>query len=699
MKRSESVFMKAANKIEQSCAFGAIRQGLIMLIPLLVAGYGALMIVNLPIPAYQDFITHLWDGRIVEMLQCIHKGVNNFFAVILAVTTSVSYSVLKSQKRGEFASIGDSVILAIITLAALAGYAGIQYDSFSISSFGNMNTLTALFVSLISGQLYFATKNCKLFKIERQGTDTDSVYLDALKGIYPAIVILGFFAIFRQFLHLAFHADGLQELLEQVLNHAVSSIDSNFGDGFAVILVTHLLWFFGIHGHNVLDVVIKQNFEDITVGIFSKTFQDVFVLLGGTGATLCLVIAILLFARKKSVRNIALMAAPSNVFNICEIVLFGVPVILNPIFLIPFLLIPLLNYIISYIAFYAGLVPRVIHTVEWTTPVILSGYRATGSWAGSILQIICVVCGVFIYRPFIRLYEEQSDQRLIQNVKNLVDELKREEECNTISPLTKREDELGKTARMLAAELKDAVEKKMLFLMYQPQVDSSGKCVGAEALIRWNHPTVGYIYPPLIIQLAKEKHFLHQIEEQIFDDAAAAIAELNGNVDPDFELSVNITNDSLQWDGFENCVARSVEKHKIDCHQLCLEITEQDAFSSSNDVVEKLKNLKKKGHRFLIDDFGMGHTSLLYLQTDYFDVVKLDGVLTRDVIENGRKSDIISSIIHLGHSLKYATVAEWVESQDQKDKLQDLGCDLFQGYLYSKPLRLEEFMDWVKEHK
>ena len=104
----------------------------------------------------------------------------------------------------------------------------------------------------------------------------------------------------------------------------------------------------------MLDTVIKQNFSDITAGIFSKTMQDVFVLLGGVGAVLCLVIAILLFAKKKGVRNLAYMAAPSLVFNISEIVLFGVPVILNPILLIPFMLVPMVNYLVTYAAMFFG---------------------------------------------------------------------------------------------------------------------------------------------------------------------------------------------------------------------------------------------------------------------------------------------------------------------------------------------------------
>lgn len=185
----------------------------------------------------------------------------------------------------------------------------------------------------------------------------------------------------------------------------------------------------------------------------------------------------------------------------------------------------------TYVAVYAGIVPHVVAEVEWTTPVFLSGYLATSSIAGSILQAVCLAAGVFIYLPFLRLFEEQKERQMVKNVKELTAELQRQEEENAIMPLTKRRDTLGGTAKVLAEDLKDALRGRKLFFLYQPQMNTEGKCIGAEAL-------------------------------------------------------------------------------------------------------DKMRRLKEKGHKFLIDDFGMGHTSLVYLQTNYFSVVKLDGSLTKDVMEN-----------------------------------------------------------------
>ena len=116
-------------------------------------------------------------------------------------------------------------------------------------------------------------------------------------------------------------------------------------------------------------------------------------------------------------------------------------------------------------------------------------------------------------------------------------------------------------------------------------------------------------------------------------------------------------------------------------------------------MLDKIRRLKEQGHIFLIDDFGMGHTSLLYLQTNHFGVVKLDGSLTKDILQNDRNKNIITAITELGKSLHFKTIAEYVETEEQKNLLLVLGCDGFQGYYYSKPITLEELVPWMEHHK
>ena len=693
----KSRLFKVSDYFDENNAFIAVRQGMIMTIPLLVVGSMALMLKSLPVPAYQEILPKLLDGRLVEIFSFIQSAAFSLLAVAIALATSFCYGKIKV--KDEKADSGDCVIVMLITIASLAGYSGIQYDDFSVTKLGNTNIFAALAIALFTGWFYFKIKEKGFFKIRQRGMEADSLYSDAVSGIMSALLIVGIFAVIRQQLELIFHVESIQELLEIGVNSLFKQIGNGLGIALILLLLIHGMWFVGIHGNNVLGTIMQQNFVVISAGtIYSKTFQDVFVIMGGTGSILCLVIAILLFSKKSGVRNIAKLSLPTVIFNISEIISFGLPVILNPIFFIPYMLVPVVNCVIAYGAISLGLVPHVVRTVEWTSPVFLSGYQATGSIAGSILQAVCLCVGVIIYLPFLRMFEERDGIRLIKNVKELVLELQRQEESKNFTSLTGRSDSIGNVARVLAADLKEAVKNKKLFLLYQPQVDREGKCIGGEAMLRWKHPIAGAIYPPLIIRLAKEENMLRDIEEYLFDESACAISKIGKEIDRKFKISVNITNASLAWEGFESCMADRIEKYHIPPEKLWLEVTEQEALVFSDEIVDKICRIRERGHKFLIDDFGMGHTSLVYLQTNYFEIVKLDGSLTRDVLINNRNNDIIESIVNLGKSLNFQTVAEYVETREQRDKLAELGCDIFQGYLYSKPIELNEFIKWMKEH-
>lgn len=229
--------MRMADRLDSSCALGAIRQGMIMMIPLLVVGYLAAMLINLPIPAYQTFIAKLCGGHVLEILNFVYASVNEFFAVFLAVTTTVSYAIMKRRKQEIYEGTGNIIILVIITLAALVGYFGIQYDDFSIHSLSNMHAFTALFVALISGKIYYTMKSSRFFKVKNQRTNTDGIYIEAIEGIAPAVVIIGFFAFFRILLQVLFGVSGFQELVERFFDYLLKPLQNGLGAGVVIIFL------------------------------------------------------------------------------------------------------------------------------------------------------------------------------------------------------------------------------------------------------------------------------------------------------------------------------------------------------------------------------------------------------------------------------------------------------------------------------
>ena len=444
-----------------------------------------------------------------------------------------------------------------------------------------------------------------------------------------------------------------------------------------------------------MEPIAQSIFSDVAADtVFSKSFFDTYIVMGGCGTTICVLLLLLLFFRKTRLGNLSKIAFFPVVFNLNEVLTFGIPIVLNPVMVIPFISTPVILYCIAYAATASGRIPGLITTVPWSTPILISGYIATGSVRGVLLQLFLVATGMAVYYPFIRLNKRVQEVIAHKRLDTLVEALKRCEQETEPPQFLSRIDSLGMISRVLLDDLKDAIKDDTLFMLYQPQFDADGRCIGAEALLRWNHSLYGWIYPPLIIYLAKEGGVLQQLEEKIIDMVARSISRTAGRYDGDFKISFNITGKSLLWD-IESCIDNALKKYSIPAERMWIEITEQDVISKSDEVVGTLRRLKAKGHTLLIDDFGMGHTSLLYLQSGFFGVVKLDGSLVRNIVHSETNRNIVDSIVALGNKLGIKVIAEFVETQEEVDVLHSLGCCWYQGYLYSKPVSFEQFISYL----
>ena len=286
--------------------------------------------------------------------------------------------------------------------------------------------------------------------------------------------------------------------------------------------------------------------------------------------------------------------------------------------------------------------------------------------------------------PFVKLYDQQKIRQGRDTVRELIDIYQMHEARNSDVTLTGYTGRAGATARQLVNDLKSAIDREELFFLYQPQVNAAGTLFGAEALLRWNHPLFGPIYPPLIIRLAAEADILTSLEKYVFLRVLKDTAGLSG-----ITFSVNVTPLTLRDDRFISFLVRTFPDGLAGGLPLCIEVTEQNRLGSGKHMSERLSRLKENGFRLAIDDFSMGHTSLKYLQEGSFDVVKLDGSLSQRVLDDSRTRDIIASIVYLSRSVGFTVLAEYVETTEQMKALADLGCWAYQGYLYSPPVSLE----------
>ena len=677
-------------KMENNRFLIIVRRGLTMMIPLVLVGGIACALVNLPFVDYSSQFVQQYFGNIINILQYVHQGTFGIFSLAMVIAFSLSYGMEENE------TVDKVAMYIIVALGAYGSQLNIG-DNFDIESIGTKGSFSAIFIALVSCYIYIKIKKSSVFNMRKYTTGMESVCASALAAFIPMIIVVAVVMIFSRGLYYCFGVYNIHELFSKIICGLFDNLNNSFSSGILYTFLLHMLWTLGFHGSHLLEPVAQTTFANATgEAVFSKSFFDTYVVMGGCGTTICVLLLILIFYRKDRMGNLAKISLPTVIFNLNEVLNFGIPIILNPIMFIPFLLTPVVIYTISYMSVAVGLVPQLVTEIPWSTPIIISGYVATGSIKGAILQIVCIVIGMCIYYPFLRLHSKMQKVYATDKIKQLVEELKKKEQENELPRFISRADSLGLISRMLVEDLKDAIQNRKLYFMYQPQVDSNGRCIGAEALLRWNHPSYGMIYPPLIIFLAKEGEILTDLEEYLFDMAAASIRRIEDEYDGDFKISVNITAKSLLWD-VESCIEKNLEKYDISAKRLWIEITEQDVISNSDIVIDKLKRLSEKGHTLLIDDFGMGHTSLIYLQHDFFKVVKLDGSLVKNICNSSTDQKIVSSVVELGRDLDVEVIAEYVETKEQRDKLKEIGCNWYQGYYYSKPVLFDEFLDYTRK--
>jgi diguanylate cyclase (GGDEF)-like protein/PAS domain S-box-containing protein len=240
-------------------------------------------------------------------------------------------------------------------------------------------------------------------------------------------------------------------------------------------------------------------------------------------------------------------------------------------------------------------------------------------------------------------------------------------------------------------DLRKAIKTNKFQLYYQPQVEN-GRLIGAEALVRWKHPKRGLLSPEEFISMAEETGLILPLGDWVLKAACKQIAAWARHKDSaQIVLAVNISARQLLQPDFVNKVLTILNSSGANPENLKLEITESSLLENIEEVIATMTELKSHGLRFSLDDFGTGYSSLSYLKRLPLDQLKIDRLFVRDILADAASGAIARTIISLSHAMGLSVVAEGVETEAQRDYLASLGCPAFQGYLYSKPLPLEEF--------
>jgi diguanylate cyclase (GGDEF)-like protein/PAS domain S-box-containing protein len=249
----------------------------------------------------------------------------------------------------------------------------------------------------------------------------------------------------------------------------------------------------------------------------------------------------------------------------------------------------------------------------------------------------------------------------------------------------------------LEGDLRLAVKTKQFLLYYQPQV-MRGRTIGVEALIRWKHPSRGIVMPDEFIPLAEESRLILPVGDWVLEAACSQIASWAGRKETaHLTISVNISALQFRQPEFVEHVLAALERTGANPESLKLELTESMLVDNFEEVIAKMAELRSHGLRFSLDDFGTGYSSLAYLKRLPLDQLKIDRVFVRDMLVDLTSGAIAQTIISLGRAMDMSVVAEGVETEEQRGFLAGLGCHSYQGYLFSRPLPLQEFQAFIED--
>ncbi len=248
----------------------------------------------------------------------------------------------------------------------------------------------------------------------------------------------------------------------------------------------------------------------------------------------------------------------------------------------------------------------------------------------------------------------------------------------------------------LAADLRTAWRENHLKIEYQPQVDMEGRMTGVEALLRWEHPGRGRVLPGAFIPTAEETSLIIPIGRWVLEHACAQLAQWQQQPGREhLVIAVNVSVRQFRHPDFVDEVMDCVHRAGIRPDRLKLELTESLLADHVDAAVAKMRSLKGMGLRLSVDDFGVGYSSLSYLKSLPIDELKIDRGFVRDILTDGNDAAIAATIIGLGRSLGLEVIAEGVESEAQRAFLEQQGCRRYQGYLFSRPLPLEQLEDFM----
>lgn len=597
-----------------------IKDSLALVIPVLFIGSFSVLFSSFPIAAYQSFLDSFMAGALRNIILTVQVTTVGILAVYITIALNFSYMNRTEAGQGLIYRLGS----LMCCLNGFFIFVGIFTGDRDISLLSGQGVFSAMVAGIVGSALFgyfeslFTTR--KMVFVD----GADSKFNAALHVVLPFLCVSLCFATANYLITVCFQVQSVQHLFMKAVDAIFYRMHRSYSSGLLFTGLASLMWWFGIHGNNVLNQVAEDLFTTIIPGeIVSKSFIDTFVNMGGTGCTIGLLLSLLMFGKRGSSKKLASMALIPGVFNIGELLVFGFPIIYNPPMIIPFIVAPLLCFSNAFLMTKAGFMPMVSTSVEWTTPALMSGFLATGSIKGVMVQFANILISTACYAPFVIMQEKKSLDDFESSMNTLVEVFKKKEEQEEELNLIDMEGTMGRFAKHLAMELERALEgyapgtlkdaalsgkaadsakgitQSPLLIEYREQLDESGERIGAEALLRWEHQRYGVVYSPLVFEIARESGDIYQLETYMIERVVCGIEQLKEQFGERFSVSVDVSASTLYDKRLIPFLRDLADKNRLRSGNVFFNIREEHELVMTGRLKDRMEKIKALGFEFI----------------------------------------------------------------------------------------------------
>ncbi|MBZ2174900.1 PTS sugar transporter subunit IIC [Schnuerera sp. xch1] len=406
----EKGLMPPMIKISEQRHLKAIRDGLIASMPLMIIGSIFLIIAFPPIPALAEVMAPFIENLTLP----VHA---TFEIMGLIAVFAIAYNLGKSYNL-------DGLTSGILSLSSFILVTPRIEEGFQVVYMGSQGLFVAIIIAIVTVEIYRLIVNKNL--IIKMPEGVPEAVGRAFGALIPGLVVVLVFWVIRLSLN-SFFKLSIFDVVERVLQTPLKQLGGSFLGGLIAVLLIQVLWSAGIHGISVVASVMapiwyalaEENAAakaagEVLPNVMGQQMMAIWIAVGGSGMVLALAILFVWKAKSKHVKSLGKMTIWSSFFNISEPIMFGAPVVMNPILIIPFILAPVAVYVITYLAMALNIVGRSYAVVPWTTPAPFSGILTTGDWKAGVLMIVGILISMAIYYPFFRVWDNQIAEQEVE---------------------------------------------------------------------------------------------------------------------------------------------------------------------------------------------------------------------------------------------------------------------------------------------